>query len=376
MNDKEIAELRRRFRPDKNNISLIRGCYVSDTGELVSEFRQSLHTMPQQESEELLAILKRTLSGTLGKNLLDVEFETRQVMEGEEHRLLMALRSSALEDDEAVGAFFSRVAGSLHMGESYLILLACDKYDVPSYAKDGGSQEDSSEVFSYVLCSVCPVKLTRPALGFYVTENAFRTVAADRLVSPPALGFLFPAFDDRSANIYNAVYYTRSAADSHADFVDAVFKTELPMPAEAQKETFQAVLEDSVADACSMEVVQAVHGRLTDLIEEHKANREEEPLVISRDTVRDVLASCGVPEERTAAFEEKYDEAFGADAALSPKNLIEPKRMEVCTPNVTIQVNPPERSDLIETRMIDGARYILIRADEGVEVNGVNVRIS
>lgn len=44
------------------------------------------------------------------------------------------------------------------------------------------------------------------------------------------------------------------------------------------------------------------------------------------------------------------------------------------TPDVTIRVNP-DRGDLVETRMIDGTRYILIRAEEGVEVNGVQVQI-
>ena len=72
MNEKEIAEIRRRFRPDKSNIERIRGCYVNDQREIVSEFSQSLGLMPQQESEELLAILKKTLSGTVGKNLINI----------------------------------------------------------------------------------------------------------------------------------------------------------------------------------------------------------------------------------------------------------------------------------------------------------------
>lgn len=375
MNEKEIAEIRRRFRPDRSNIALVRGCYVNDQKEMVSEFHQSLNVMPQQESEELLAILKKTLSGTTGKNLLNIEFTNQQVLEGEEHKLLMALRSTALEDDEAVQAFYGRVIQAVSLEGNYLILLACDKYDVPSFAKDGERQEDASEMFSYFLCAVCPVKLTKPALGYYVYENEFRNISPDWLVSSPELGFMFPAFDDRSANIYNALYYTRNLAENHQEFVDAVFKSELPMPAAAQKETFQSILSDTIAEDCSMEVVQTVHGRLSDMIEEHKENKEEEPLVISRQTVKGVLESCGVPEARVTAFEEKYDTEFGADAEISPRNLIDTRQMEVRNPDVTIRVNP-ERTDLIETRVINGAKYILIRADEGVEVNGVNITIS
>lgn len=375
MNEKEIAEIRRRFRPDKSNITRIRGCYVNDQREIVSEFSQPLGLMPQEESEELLAILKKTLSGAIGKNLIDIEFATQQVLEGEEHKLLMALKDSSLESDDAVREFYGRVIQTLDMEGHYLILLAYDQYDVPYYTKDGEKQEDSSEVFSYFLCSVCPVKLTKPALGYYVSENSFRNIRMDWVVSAPELGFLFPAFNDRSANIYNALYYSRNIAESHTEFVDTVFKSEIPMPAAAQKETFQAVLEETVAEDCSFDVVQAVQGQLSEMIEEHKNNKEEEPLVVSKKTVKGILESCGVSEDRVTAFEEKFDMEFGADTEISPRNLIDTKQLEVRTPDVTIRVNP-ERNDLVETRIIDGTKYILIRADEGVEVNGVNIHIS
>ncbi len=375
MNEKEIAEIRRRFRPEKSNITRIRGCYVNDQREIISEFSQPLGLMPQEESEELLAILKKTLSGAIGKNLIDIEFATQQVLEGEEHKLLMTLKDSSLESDDAVREFYGRVIQTLDMEGHYLILLAYDQYDVPYYTKDGEKQEDSSEVFSYFLCSVCPVKLTKPALGYYVSENSFRNIRTDWVVSAPELGFLFPAFNDRSANIYNALYYSRNIAESHTEFVDTIFKSEIPMPAAAQKETFQAVLEETVAEDCSFDVVQAVQGQLSEMIEEHKNNKEEEPLVVSKKTVKGILESCGVSEDRVTAFEEKFDTEFGADTEISPRNLIDTKQLEVRTPDVTIRVNP-ERNDLVETRIIDGTKYILIRADEGVEVNGVNIHIS
>lgn len=374
MNEKEIAEIRRRFRPDKNNITRICGCCVNEKKEIISEINQSLCLMSQEESEGLLTILKKTLSGTIGKNLIDIEFATKQVLEGEEHKLLMAIRNSALDDDNAVQAFYGRVIETLNMEENYIILLAYDKYDVPSYTKDGEKQDDSSEVFSYFLCSVCPIKMTKPALGYYAPENIFRNITADWVVSPPELGFMFPAFDDRSSNIYNAVYYSRNIAENHEEFVDAVFKTEIPMPAAVQKETFQAVLGDTIADDCSYQVVQSVHEQLSEIIEEHKTNKVREPLVISKNTVKDVLEECGVSESHMAAFEEKYDAEFGVDSEISPRNIIDNKQFEVCTPEVTIHVKP-EHSGLVETRIIDGRKYILIRADDGVEVNGVSINI-
>lgn len=376
MIEKEIAELRRRFRPDKNNITHIHGCYVNEKREVVSEFHQSLSLMPPDEAEKMLSLLKKTLSGTLGKNLMDITFSTQQVVDSEEHKLLMSLRNSELNDEAVIQSFCQRIIQSLTLEGQYLILLAYDKYDVPYQSKDGEKQEDAaSEVFSYVLCGICPVKLTKPVLSYYVYENEIHNSKTDWLVSAPELGFLFPAFDDRSANIYNALYYSHNTSENHMELVDAIFNCKLPMPAAAQKEAFEAILTDALAEDCSFEVVQAVHEQLCDLIEAHKESKEEEPLFISGKTVGTVLESCGVAETHVAAFHEKFTEEFGEDTGVSPRNIVDAKQFEVRTPDVTVHVNP-ECGDQVETRIIDGKKYLLIRVDESVEVNGVSIHIS
>ncbi|HCR43685.1 MAG TPA: hypothetical protein DIV41_03800 [Ruminococcaceae bacterium] len=374
MKEKEIAEIRRRFRPDRSNVTRVRGCCVNNKKEIISEFSAPLGIMAQEEAGELLAILKKTLSGTPGKNLLDIEFSTQQVIESGEHKLLMALRDSALNDEEAVHEFYNRAIGALDTESSYLILLAYDTYDVPYYAKDGKKQDASSAVFSYFLCSVCPIKLTKQALGYHIQENEFRNITPDWAVSAPELGFMFPAFDDRAANIYNALYYSHNTDESHDGFVDAIFKTDLPMPAGEQKETFTSALSEAVAEDCSYRVVQAVHGELSAVIEEHKESKGDEPPAVSKGDVEGILRSCGVPDERISAFGEQYEKSFGT-AKVSPQNVIDPKKLEIRTPDVVIKVNP-ERGDLVETRVIDGVKYILIRADGGAEVNGVGISIT
>ena len=376
MNEKEVSELRRHFRQDRSNITHIRGCYVNEAKEIVSEFDQSLGLMQQEECEKFLALLKRTLSGTLEKNLLDISFTTQQVEDSEEHRLLMALRNSALKDDEAVHSFFEKVSQSLSMDSHYLILLAHDTYDVYYRSKDGDRQDDaSSEVYSYILCSICPVKMSKPALSYFISENELHSLTSDRIVTPPALGFLFPAFDDRCANLYDVLYYTKNPAETHPELIDAVFRQEAPMSAEEQKDTFRSVLCETLSEDCSLDVIQGVHTQLREKIEEHKASKTPEPLTVSRGEVREMLETCGVAPEHLTAFDEKYEEEFGGDTDLSPRNLIDVRQFEVRTPDVVIKVNP-DRSDLIQTRIIDGVKYLLIRADGGVEVNGANIHIS
>lgn len=376
MNEKEIAEIRRRFRPETSNITHIRGCCVNKEREIVSEFNQSIARMPEEDAENFLSVLKKTLSGRLDQNLIDIEFSTQQVVDSEEHKLLMALKNSALQDEEAVHALFDQIIASVVMEENYLILLASDTYDIPYRARDGQTVYDaSSETYTYFLCSVCPVKMTKPALSYHAAENEFGSCTIDWLVSPPEMGFLFPSFDDRSANIYNSLYYTRRAEENYPEFIRAVFGREAPMPAAEQRETFQGVLCGALEEECSFETVQAVQEQLQNLREEHKANREEEPLAISKQQVKTILQTQGVSQERVQAFETQFDESLGAETRLAPQNMVETKKLEVTMPDVKIQVHPG-REDLVETRKIDGIRYVLIRAEEGVELNGVPVHIS
>ena len=285
MNQKEVSELRRRWCPEKNAVSRVYGCFVNANKEIVADLDESLGMMPQEEAEQYLGLLKKTLSGTLGKNLIDIVFSTTQVMDGEEH------------------------------------------------------------------------------------------CAASQTVAPPELGFLFPAFDDRRANIYNALFYSRKADELHQEFIDAVFHTEPPMSAAEQKETFQSALADALEDAFNVEVAQAVHERLTDRIIQHKESRDPEPLALTAREVGTILQDCGVVQERVDDFQKKCDEQFGPGAALSPANLIDAGRFQLKTSQATVSV-PPENSYLVETRVINGKKYILIPAEEDVEVNGLSVRFA
>lgn len=376
MNEREVGEIRRRFKPERNSFSHIRGCYVNELGHIVSQFDQSLAMMSQDETELFLSVLRKTLSGGLGRNLVDIEFETQQVAYGENHRLLMDLRNSGLKDNAAVQTFFEKVAAAVKLEDcSYLILLVHDTYDVPYRTRGGDKQEDASDqVYSYILCSICPITETKPALSYYMRENEFHNRQMNQLVSAPEMGFLFPAFDDRATNLYNALCYTRDPSQSHQEFVDAVFGAEAPMPATAQQENFRTVLGEALEEDCSYEVVQAVHDQLREMIAVHKENKEKEPLKLSRGAATGVLRSCGVSAEKAEVFERKFGQTFGEETALSARNL-EVKQTELRTPDVVIHVNP-DRGDLVKTKVIDGRKYILICADDGVEVNGVEIKIN
>ncbi len=375
MNTKEIGEIRRRQKRERSNMTAIYGCYVSDKKEIISEFCQSTGLMPENEAERYFGLLRRTLSGTLGKNLIDLTFRTAQVADSEEHRLLMELRSSGLKEADVRRRFYEKAMASISLPGSYVLMLGCDSYDVPFKSKDGDTfSEGSDETYTYLLCAVCPVKQTKGSLHYVPENKEFHDGNILNIVSAPELGFLFPAFDNRATNIYNALYYHHSPKENHQAFVEAVFNTPVPAPAHAQKQSFEALLSRSLEEDCSLEVVQTVHDQLRQRIEMHKESRVPEALLINKEQVKQALQESGVSEGHIAKFGIEYDEAFGFDAQLHPKNIIDDRKIEIHTPDVSIKV-APGRGDLLQTRVIGGVKYILICADEDVEVNGVSIHI-
>ncbi len=373
MTEKELREIKRRFRPERSNISRIVGCFVNENKQIIARINQSLALEESLISEKLLATMKKVLSGSPGTNLTDIPFSTKQVTDSEEHKLLMGLVKSSLRDEELLEKFYGAVIESVKCETNFVILVANDIYDVPSFRSDGESG-DSYAMHSYIVAAVCPIKSMPETLTFREADSLFHAMSATGLLGAPEVGFTFPTFEDRRTNIYNALYYTRSLTDNQPELMRRLFAAEATMPPKLQKDAFSDCLSEALGEECSFEVIRSVHAQVAEMVEAHKESKSEEPLLITKSTVNEILENCGVAEERIADVDRRLDDTFGQGAELSPKNVIEAKRFEVKTPDVSIKVLPEHR-DVVSTQIIGDTKYVLIRVTGPVEVNGINIEI-
>ncbi len=373
MNEKDLREIRRRFRQERHSISNIVGCFVNENRSIIAKFNQPIALGESETAEKLLSVMKRAISGTLGTNLCEVSFSTKQVLESEEHKLLSALRETRLKDDGALDKFYAKIIDTVSLGSNYVILLANDIYDVLTRHSDGEAGE-SGTVFSYIVCAVCPVKNVDEGLSFREADKLFHAISASSVVGAPELGIMFPAFTERQADIYHALYYTKSIAQNFPEVSECIFGSAPPMPPKLQAESFGDCLMDVLTDECSLEVVRSVHSQISDMLEAHKLSGAAEVPTVTQGTLQNVLECCGIDGERVEKFGEEFSEKFGKNAEVAPKNLVNTKKFELKTPDVVIKVNP-DRRDLVTTETINGTEYILIKAEGGVEVNGVTIKI-
>ena len=373
MTERELREIKRRFRPERSNISKIVGCFVNENKQIIYRINQPVEFAESELSERLLTSMKKVLSGSLGTNLTDISFSTKQVLESEEHALLMKLRETHLSDSEPLEKFYSKVIESIKIEGNYVILLANDIYDVFEYSKDG-EKGVSSEVFSYIVCAVCPIKSLPEALTFKEADSLFHPLSLTGVLASAELGFMFPCFDGRRTNIYNALFYSRNLGESYPDFTEKIFSSEPKMPPKAQKAMFAECLSASLGDECSYDVVRALHEEVAAMIEVHKETKDPEPLTVTKTTVKDALEKLGVEEEKIEKLGESFEESFGKNAELSPKNILSPKKLELQTPDIKIKVSS-DRGDLVSTKVINGTKYVMIKVEGSVEVNGISLSI-
>lgn len=378
MNRKEIREIKKRFNPDMDNFGHIYGCYVNAAHEIIAYMDSPTMLMGNEEREMYMKTLKKTLSGALGKNLLNVEFSTAQVEDSDEHRLLQALRTSHLSNETMRKILFQRIIDNVDMGDvGYVILLASDSYDVPY--KNGGSDEwseESTDQFEYFICCLCPVKDPKGALRYLAEEQNFRAASTGSILGAPQMGFMFPTFDDRMTNIYRALYYTRSSADVHQDFLKAVFNLDkLPMAANTQKNAFDSALADSLGDECSMDVVKALHSRIGERIDVLKGVGADDVPEIHINELEEILMKSGTSDEAIEKFHDTCKNYFEGEEFFNPENLINRKQFKLETAEMNVSIDP-EHAFGIKTEIIDGRQYLMIPISEGLTVNGVDVKVS
>lgn len=372
MNKKEILEIRKQFTPANCAITRICGCYVDHEKTKVVESKDAFLSLPEEEAFKYFDIFKKTLSGTVGKNMLNLEFPLDAEMPGGTQEFLLKLRDSKLQDDMLLEEFYDKVIATYEYAENYYIVLIHAMYDIPGKSTDGLEMFDASdEVYEYLLMSICPVSLSKAGLCYNAQDNRIEDRVRDWIVDMPDKGFLFPAFNDRGTDLHSVLYYTKKSEELQPEMIDQLLGARMPMSADTQKESFQMMIEDTLGEDGDYETVRNIHETLNDLIEEHK--EEPEPLSLDVTEMRKVFEQSGVDAQKMENFDRNFETNVGEKGSLLATNIAETKKFNIETPDIVIKVNP-DRADLVETRMIDGRQCLVIPVDDHIEVNGINVR--
>lgn len=410
MDKKGVAELKRRFTKENCTFTRLCGCYVDAGKNKVVDLSETFLNLEDEEFYKYLEIAKKTLSGTIGNNLLELNFPLDEEAAGGRQQFLLGLRESKLKNPELLERFYDMVIESYDYTGNYLILLFHDAYDVMTKTTDNNALDESEEVFKYLLCAICPVQLSKPGLGYREDENRIGPRIRDWVVSVPDSGFLFPAFTDRSTDIHSLMFYTKDTKAPHAEFMELGLGCGARRTATEQKMTFHSIVKQAYGDDVekSGEVLMEIQQNLNDLVEE-KAELEEDPVVLTPELLTNVMEESGVAPEKAEKIGKTCAEEFAEEAPLA-ENVVDSKALAaneqiqkekelaaqvevlqqqlkekqieeeadevVKTYDVVLRVKP-EKVSQIKSEVINGQKCLVIpmAEDEHANVNGVNTTV-
>lgn len=333
MRKKDVLELKKRFKKDYCTFTKMCGCYVNGEKNVLLKFRETFLNLEEDEYFKFLEIAKKVLSGTVGNNILELNFPINEEFVNEKQISLMRLKNSKLKDDNILDEFYDSIIDNYDYTGNFLILIFHDAYDVITKTKDNIKIDESEEVYEYVLCAICPVSLSEPGLRYFEEENKIKARIRDWVVEAPTNGFVFPAFIERSTDVNSIMYYTKNPKETHPELMEHALGCYKKQTATIQKEAFQSIIKDSLlvdedeADKIFMEVQE----NLNTMIEEYNATYEDmdpEPIILNKKDVQNLLIESGIPEEVTIKIEKSYEESFGEDLPLA-ESLIDSKALKV-----------------------------------------------
>lgn len=418
MRKKDILELKRRLKKEDCTFTKMCGCYVNGEKNIILNFKETFLNLEEDEFFKYLEIAKKVLSGTIGNNLLELNFPVNEEYKNDKQSFLMSLKKSKLKDDTLLDSFYKSIIDSYDYTGNFLILVFHDAYDVITKTRDNLKLDESEEVYEYILCAICPVSLSKPALGYFEEDNKIAARVRDWVVEAPVNGFVFPAFIDRSSDVNSIMYYTKNPKDSHPELMEEALGCSSKRTATEQKETFHNIITNAIGydEEKSNNLFMEIQENINSRIDEHTTvnGKDSEPIILTNDTIQDILAESGVSEEDSSRIEKFYTREFGTTLPIADdlidakilkaseqkkkeqklekevevlqnklentnKKLEEVSKMEDESEenyDIILKVKP-EKASQIKSQIIEGQKYIVIPVEENEQtnVNGVDTKL-
>lgn len=325
---RDVLELRRRLKKDSCNFGRLCGCYVGGDRQVLLQFNVEFSELEDDDLFKYLEIAKKAMSGTPGGNLLELEFAPGEVGDTRRQSLL-ALRSSGFHNQEMVNGFYQEVMNQYVSSGNYLILLFHDIYDVIVRGSDRHQLDESEETYEYMICAICPVDLSKAALGYREEEHRIGARVRDWVVGMPDVAFTYPAFIDRSTDVNAVMYYVRPGRSSHPEFIEQVLGCLSQRTAAEEKSAFQSVIEGAFgeekkgAEAAFYRMQQGLSG----MVEENDQYDDAPPVSVTPQDMQELMEDAQVPPELRENIQAAFQREFG-DTPPTARNVLDQKLLD------------------------------------------------
>lgn len=374
MNKKEIAEIKKNFSDDCGffTVNHVVTAFVDAEKNIKCKTNQLYNIIPQDESELIMINLKKVLSGRIGANLLEYGFPKDAYLDGGAQHFLYDTLTSKLVDDEAVDKFLNAIVEKVEYISTYTIFTAHCTYSVLSKNKAGDFDEEADTDYNFIITAICPVNLRIDGLIYNEENNSIaKKESSDRIVELPSDGFVYPLFNDRSADVNGVLYYTKNAKKPNVSMIEDLLGCEFVMTGQNEKETFHSILNNVVGDELDYDLITTVNEKIQTYIDQNA--HETEVTTIDDHKLSSILWEAGVSQEKLENLPKVYESAVG-DKSLTAVNIVD-KKTVLTVPSITVNIGK-DAVDKVKTQIIDGRKCLIIALDDPeISVNGLETKV-
>ncbi|KTE91434.1 hypothetical protein AT727_22190 [Desulfitobacterium hafniense] len=379
MNKNDVASIRKEFKMDNTKLKLAQvvSIYVKgDLKQIIGTEKEYFERMDAQKQDLYLKNFKKLLTGPLDAKVFELEFSDNKLGQNPTQRALIeTLRPDHFA--ERIEEIALRIIENSHYEGDFMITFLRGEVYKPAKKERTADESGLDDVvfsFEFLMGSINPVTLPKTALKFDFEDRVFKAdIPMDVTInlSAPLDGFMFPAWNDDSADVNKVVYYANKANTPNLEFLAQVLGCDFQTTAQTEKEQFLEIVQEVAGREIEPEKIASIYESVNTIL---TRNEEEESPDIASVGLKDmekILQASGV--ENTQGLETAFMKVTGTEKYEFKASNIVPnfkgKSVKIENNTVSISISPQDLRNIKQVKK-DGKRYLLIEIDEAANLEG------
>lgn len=375
MNQKEVAQIKKQFSSKSQFMKIqdIFNVYVKkEGGGIYHKQNMSFEMLENEQQDMYYDNFKKVLTGKMEQKLF--ELKVKHAENNTRNILYRGLTSNGEQWQKNMLEIVEKMFKDIAYTMDVVVTFIRAEVRKPTKKRSKDSEEggdDQVYANQFILCSVNKTDFPKKMMMFDYKEKEYKsnsTIDPHIQLLSPLAGFMFPVFNDNSADVNHILYSAGKANQPDSYFIEEVLNCHDIETAESQKSQFEDILSEVVGERISSDSISRVFEEINHVVS--RSNNDEEPMIGVSD-LEHILELSGIEPQKPVesvfkdiAGDEHYE--MKASSLLPP---YESKSLSINTKIVDLKISPKEVKKLRHITH-NGKRCLLIEIDEEAVVEG------
>lgn len=332
--------------------------------------KRSWISYSQSEQEEIVSIIKKVLTGKIGKVLTEYEFPITTEKKNVSQELLMNMKISQFEDDDLNEIFINKIKDGVKTDGAYTVLSV--NFTISVYDKNA----DHSDEVSFVVTAFCPIKLRIDGFIYNDESNTVeKKTSTDRILEQASDGFMFPTFTDRQEDVNHVMYFSKNAGKPNVGIIENVLGCKYIMSSEQQKTYFWGMVANVLGEDLNYDMIVNINEKLSDLVQASEGLKEAREIDCA--DIQHILEKCDVPKDKLDDFGKIYDKVMSSRYSSFIAANVCDEKVNIKFGNSSLKIDYKKAATALDVQMVNGRKCLVFPLDSAeISVLGIDTSVN